>query len=137
MHVMMRQIVALFGEYQSKENAKHVIRALKENARQGFWNGSLPPIGYRVVAAEQHGAKTKKKLEIDPLHAETVRLIYRLALHGDGARSQLGVKNIVSHLTDRRIFARDGGRWGIGQVHRILTRRTYMGEHDFNYRYYA
>jgi len=25
---------------------------LKENARQGFWNGSLPPIGYRVVAAE-------------------------------------------------------------------------------------
>ena len=51
MHVMMRQIMALFDEYQSKENAKHVLRALKENARQGFWNGSLPPIGYRVVAA--------------------------------------------------------------------------------------
>jgi DNA invertase Pin-like site-specific DNA recombinase len=98
MHVMMRQIMALFDEYQSKENAKHVIRALKENARQGFWNGSLPPIGYRVVAAEQRGAKVKKKLEIDPLHAETVRLIYRLALHGDGAKGQMGVKNIVSHL---------------------------------------
>jgi hypothetical protein len=83
MHVMMRQIMALFDEYQSKENAKHVMRALKENARQGFWNGSLPPVGYRIVAAGQRGAKTKKKLEIDPLHAETVRLIYRLALHGD------------------------------------------------------
>ena len=35
MHVMMRQIMALFDEYQSKENAKHVLRALKENARQG------------------------------------------------------------------------------------------------------
>jgi DNA invertase Pin-like site-specific DNA recombinase len=69
MHVMMRQIMALFDEYQSKENAKHVLRALKENARQGFWNGSLPPIGYRVVAAEQRGAKVKKKLEVDPLHA--------------------------------------------------------------------
>jgi site-specific DNA recombinase len=44
MHVMMRQIMALFDEYQSKENAKHVLRALKENARQGFWNGSLWPI---------------------------------------------------------------------------------------------
>ena len=66
---------------------------MKENARQGFWNGSLPPIGYRVVAAEQRGAKVKKKLEIDPLHAETVRLIYRLALHGDGAKGQMGVKN--------------------------------------------
>ena len=134
MHVMMRQIMALFDEYQSKENAKHVIRALKENARQGFWNGSLPPIGYRVVAAEQRGAKVKKKLEIDPLHAETVRLIYRLALQGDGAKGQMGVKNIVSYLNRNRIFTRDGGRWGIGQVHRILTRRTYMGEHEFNKR---
>jgi DNA invertase Pin-like site-specific DNA recombinase len=89
-HQMMRQIMALFDEYQSKENAKHVMRALKENARQGFWNGSLPPIGYRVVAAEQRGAKTKKKLEIDPLHAETVRLIYSLALHGDRAEGPDG-----------------------------------------------
>ncbi len=134
MHVMMRQIMALFDEYQSKENAKHVMRALKENARQGFWNGSLPPIGYRTVAAEQRGAKTKKKLEIDPLHADTVRLIYRLALEGDGTTGQMGVKNIVSYLNSRRIFTRDGGRWGIGQVHRILTRRTYMGEHEFNKR---
>jgi DNA invertase Pin-like site-specific DNA recombinase len=134
MHVMMRQIMALFDEYQSKENARHVMRALKENARQGFWNGSLPPIGYRTVAAEQRGAKVKKKLEIDPLHAETVRLIYRLALEGDGTSGQMGVKNIVSHLNRNRIFTRDGGRWGIGQVHRILTRRTYMGEHEFNRR---
>ncbi len=134
MHVMMRQIMALFDEYQSKENAKHVLRALKENARQGFWNGSLPPIGYRVVAAEQRGAKVKKKLEIDPLHADTVRLIYRLALEGDGTTGQMGVKNIVKYLNSRRIFTRDGGRWGIGQVHRILTRRTYIGEHRFNRR---
>ncbi|MGB6176427.1 MAG: hypothetical protein WBF43_08840, partial [Methylocella sp.] len=57
MHVMMRQIMALFDEYQSKENAKHVLRALKENARQGFRTGSLAPIDYRVIAAEQRGAK--------------------------------------------------------------------------------
>jgi site-specific DNA recombinase len=101
MHVMMRQIMALFDEYQSKENAKHVLRALKENARQGFWNGSLPPIGYRVVAAEQRGAKVKKKLEIDPLHADTVRLIYRLALEGDGTSGPMGVKAIVSYLNEQ------------------------------------
>jgi site-specific DNA recombinase len=131
---MMRQIMALFDEYQSKENAKHVLRALKENARQGFWNGSLPPIGYRVVAAEQRGAKVKKKLEIDPLHADTVRLIYRLALEGDGKFGSMGVKNIAAQLNQRRIFTRDGGRWGSGQVHRILTRKTYVGEHEFNKR---
>ena len=134
MHVMMRQIMALFDEYQSKENGKHVIRALKENARQGFWNGSLPPIGYRVVDVEQRGAKMKKKLEIDPLHADIVRLIFRLATEGDGTSGPMGVKNIVNHLNKDCMFTRNGGRWGIGQVHRILTRRTYMGEHRFNRR---
>ncbi len=27
-----------------KDSAKHVLRALKANARLGFWNGSLPPL---------------------------------------------------------------------------------------------
>src|SRR6516165_10439586 len=129
---MIRQIMALFDEYQSKENGKHTLRAMKENARQGFWNGSRPPVGYRVVAAEQRGAKIKKKLEINPLHAETVRLIYRLALHGDGASGPMGVKAIVSYLNARRIFTRDRGRWGIGQLHKVLTRTTYIGRHEFN-----
>lgn len=134
MHVMMRQIMALFDEYQSKENAKHVLRAMNENARQGFWNGARPPIGYRIVAAEQRGSKTKKKLEIDPLHAETVRLIYRLSLEGDGASGPKGVKAIATYLNERRMFTRDGGKWGLAQIHAILTRTTYIGEHRFNTR---
>jgi site-specific DNA recombinase len=134
MHVMMRQIMALFDEYQSKENAKHVLRAMKENARQGFWNGSLPPIGYRVVAAEQRGAKIKKKLEIDPHHAETVRLAFQLALRGDGTSGPMGVKSIANHLNAKGILTRDGGRWGIGSLHRLLTRPAYIGRHEFNKR---
>jgi site-specific DNA recombinase len=134
MHVMMRQIMALFDEYQSKETAKHTLRALKENARQGFWNGSLPPIGYRVVDAEKRGAKVKKKLEIDPLHADTVRLAFRLSLEGDGVSGRMGVKAIAKHLNERKLYTRTGGRWGIGAVHRMLTRPTYIGRHEFNKR---
>ncbi|BCH20948.1 hypothetical protein MesoLjLb_07330 [Mesorhizobium sp. L-8-3] len=134
MHVMMRQIMALFDEYQSKENAKHVLRAMNENARQGFWNGARPPIGYRVVAAEQRGSKIKKKLEIDPLHAETVRLIYRLFLEGGGTSGPKGVMAIATYLNERRMFTRDGGKWGLAQIHAILTRTTYIGEHRFNTR---
>jgi hypothetical protein len=34
---------------------------MKENARQGFWNGTLPLIGYRIVEAdEQHGQARKR-----------------------------------------------------------------------------
>jgi site-specific DNA recombinase len=78
--VMMRKVIALFDEYQSKENAKHVIRSMKENARQGFWNGATAPLGYRLVEAAQRGTKIKKKLEIDPVEAETTRLIFKLYL---------------------------------------------------------
>ncbi len=132
MHVMMRQIMALFDEYQSKENAKHTLRALKENARQGFWNGSLAPIGYRVVNAEKRGAKVKKKLEIDPLHADTVRLAFSLAIEGHDGSGPMGVKSITKHLNERKLYTRTGGRWGIGAVHRMLTRTSYIGVHEFN-----
>lgn len=111
---MIRQIMALFDEYQSKQNAKHTLRAMKENARQGFWNGALPPIGYRIVeAAEQRGHRTKKTLEIDPIQAETVRLIYRLAREGNGSSGSMGVKSIAKQLNESGIRTRDGGRWGV------------------------
>ncbi|MBV8698505.1 MAG: recombinase family protein, partial [Bradyrhizobium sp.] len=134
---MIRQITALFDEYQSKENAKHTLRAMKENARQGFLNGALPPIGYRIVeASEQHGHRTKKTLEIDPIQAETVRLIYRLAREGNGSSGSMGVKSIVKHLNESGIRTRDGGRWGVDAVHKVLTRTTYVGRHRFNTKYW-
>jgi site-specific DNA recombinase len=129
---MIRQIMAPFDEYQSKEfdqyqskeNAKHTLRAMKENPRQGFWNGALPPIGYRIVAAEQRGHRTKKTLEVDPIQAETVRLIFRLAREGNGSSGSMGVKSIATHLNAAGIRTRDGGRWGVDAVYKVLTRTT-------------
>jgi len=133
---MIRQIMGMFDEYQSRENGKHTLRAMRENAIQGYWNGARPPLGYRVVAAEQRGAKTKKKLEIDPLHADTVRLIYRLALEGADGSGPLGIKSITTYLNEKGLRTRDGGRFGVASVHQILTRETYIGRHKFNYRDY-
>jgi site-specific DNA recombinase len=134
---MIRQIMALFDEYQSRENAKHTLRAMKENARQGFWNGALPPIGYRIVeAAEQRGHRTKKSLEIDPIQAETVRSIFRFAREGNGSSGPMGVKSIAKHLNEARIRTRDGERWGVDAVHKVLTRTMYIGRHRFNTKYW-
>jgi DNA invertase Pin-like site-specific DNA recombinase len=105
---MMRKVIALFDEYQSKENAKHVIRSMKENARQGFWNGSMAPLGYRLVEADTRGTKVKKKLDVDPVEAETVRLIFKLYLHGDDTSGALGVKEVVKWLNARGYRTRRG-----------------------------
>ncbi|MBN9561779.1 MAG: recombinase family protein [Alphaproteobacteria bacterium] len=128
---MMRRIMALFDEYQSKENSKHTLRAMRENARQGYWNGSRPPYGYRIVAAETRGQRTKKKIEPDPLLTDNVKLIFRLARVGDGD-GPMGSRQIAGYLNDRGIRTQTGGRWGVGGVHQILTRETYIGKHRFN-----
>ena len=131
-HAMMRKVIALFDEYQSKENAKHVIRSMKENARQGFWNGATAPLGYRLVEAEKRGTKIKKKLDLDPVEADTVGLIFRLYLHGDGNSGALGVKEVVKWLNRNGYRTRRGETFAVGSVHKILTNTVYIGAWKFN-----
>lgn len=134
MHAMMRHVIALFDEYQSKETAKHTIRALRENARQGFWSAPKPPTGYRIVGTGMRGTTIKRKLDIDPAYAGTIKLIFDLALHGVGETGPLGVGRIAAHLNEQNIRAPYGGRWGLATVYRILRRRTYIGEHASSHR---
>jgi site-specific DNA recombinase len=130
--VMMRQVIALFDEYQSKENAKHVLRAMKENARQGFWNGSRPPLGYTAVEAERRGARVKKKLAVDPVEAEQVRLIFQLFLEGHQGAGPMGIKAIAGWLNERGHTTRTGGLWGTGRIHAVLSNPVYAGRLRFN-----
>ncbi len=131
-HAMMRKVIALFDEYQSKENAKHVIRSMKENARQGFWNGSTAPIGYKLVEAETRGTKVKKKLKVDSVEAETVRLVFNLYLQGDGQSGALGVKEIVKWLNARGYRTRRGKTFSVGSIHKLLTNTIYIGRWRYN-----
>ena len=132
--VMMRQVIALFDEYQSRENAKHVLRAMKENARQGFYNGSPVPLGYRTQEVEKRGARVKKQLAIDPVEAETVRMIFRLYQHGEAASGPLGIKEITKRLNAAGHRTKRGARFGVGTLHGILTNPVYVGEWIFNKR---
>jgi len=128
---MVRQIFKVFDEYQSKENGKHTLRAMKENARQGYFNGSTPPYGYRVKEVESQGNKGKKKvLDIDTAEAAIVNSIYQLYLNGYNGCS-LGVKSIAAYLNDRGITMR-GRKWKLNLISKILSNRVYLGEYVFN-----
>lgn len=133
---MMRQIIGLFDEYTSKENGKQVSRAMRENARQGFWNGATPPLGYTIVEAERRGAKVKKRLAIDTVEAEAVHLIFRLYLDGDRATNTppLGVKAAVAWLNARGHATKRGGAFGVGALHHILTNTAYIGRWPYHVR---
>jgi len=131
---MARRLFSLFDEYQSKENSKHTSRAMCENARQGFYNGSRAPFGFKTVTTEISGSRgrKKKRLEIDPAEAMIVRNIYDLYLNGYQGRT-MGIKEIVKHLTERGQLMR-GRAWSIQKMHDILSNRAYLGEHYFNVR---
>ena len=130
--IMMRQVIALFDEYQSREIAKHVLRAMKENARQGFWNGAPVPLGYRAEEVEKRGARIKKRLVIDPVEAETIKRIFRFYLHGDGKSGPVGMKEIVKRLNEQGYRTKRNSRFGVGTLHKILTNTVYVGEWLFN-----
>src|SRR5262249_6345307 len=122
---LMRQIIGIFDEYTSRENGKNVSRAMRESAKQGFWNGTTPPLGYRIAEAERRGSKIKKRLEVDPVEAELVCLIFRLYVEGDGSSGPLGVKETTKWLNEHGYRTRRGATFGVGPVHHILRSSHY------------
>ena len=128
---MARRIFSLFDEYQSKENAKHTLRAMKENARRGYFNGSTTPYGFRTAETSEQGKKGKKKrLEVDQAEAAIVKRIFELYLNGHKGKS-LGIKGIEEHLNGNGITMR-GTSWKRSIINKILCNRLYLGEYVFN-----
>jgi site-specific DNA recombinase len=130
---MARRIFSMFDEYQSKENAKHTLRAMKENARQGFFNGSKPPFGYKTEELDLPAAKgRKKRLVIDETEAPIVRRMFELYSQGLQAH-EMGCKQIAAHFNERGVLLR-GAKWTRTRVHQLLCDTAYMGDYVFNKR---
>ncbi len=126
-----RRIMGLMAELENKQRAARVRQTMEENARQGFWNGGHAPYGFQIVEAERRGDTIKKKLAIEPKEAEIVRLMFRLALQGDGS-GPLGIKGIVDHLNRQGFYYRNNRPFRTNEVHRILRSTTCMGLHHYN-----
>ena len=71
---------------------------MRESAKQGSWNGAPPPLSYRSIEAERRGSKIKKRLDVEPVEAELVRLIFALYAEGGEGAGPLGVKEVTKWL---------------------------------------
>lgn len=126
---IVRKILNMLDELQSRENAKHTSRAMIANAALGFWNGNRPPYGFRTEVAEMRGKKAKKRLVPDPVEAEQVLEIFELAAGRRGL--PVGVKAICTYLNERGIRRR-GQAWMLGSLHKLLHDPVYVGKRSFN-----
>jgi site-specific DNA recombinase len=128
---MLRRVISLFDEYQSRENGKHTLRAMKENARRGYFNGARPPFGYRVEAVPLPGRTgAKKRLAVDEAEAATVRKVFALYVTGEHGR-ELGLLGVARALNARGLRYR-GKPWYKSRVEAVLANRAYIGEGVFN-----
>jgi site-specific DNA recombinase len=129
---MMRRIITLFDEHSSKENSKHTSRAMRENARQGFYNGSKPPFGYVSVTTDIAGSRgrKRKKLAVNDAESGIAKMIFELYLHGIEGR-EMGCKEVANYLTHKGLLFR-GKPWRKQQIHKVISNSLYMGDYITN-----
>jgi DNA invertase Pin-like site-specific DNA recombinase len=127
-----RQVMAIFDDMTSKETGKHVKRSMLAAARQGHFMSALAPYGYQVEITGIAGDRQIRKLALHPDHAEVVRLIFRLAIEGDGKSGRLGIKKIVTYLRDHGYRNRNQKPFYTSAVEKILKDERYTGTYWFN-----
>ncbi|MBT2760011.1 recombinase family protein [Paenibacillus sp. ISL-20] len=116
----------MFAEMESKKTADRVKFQQMEKARKGQWNNaSKPPFGYR------YNSETKK-LEVDLVESEIVRLIFNLYEEGYGIRSLTNY--LEGENNQHKKYKSPNDRWTIDLVAYILKNRSYVGDVVYNQR---
>ena len=129
---LVRQVITMFDGYSSKENSKHTSRAMRENVRQGYFNGAVAPFGYQSITTEVSASRgrKRKKLAINEAESGIVKRIFDLYLNGLEA-SEMGCKEIGGYLTQKGLLFR-GKPWTMQQVQKVISNTVYVGEYVAN-----
>ena len=117
---LLEGIIEVINEFYSSNLARETFRGQRENATQGFWNGGVPPIGYKVLEIK-NGEGKKKVLEIDEESENAVKEIYELFLKGYGLKKIAGMLNAKELKTNR------GNSFSPSTVRGILKNEAYAG----------
>jgi len=117
---LLEGMIEVIDEFYSTNLAEDVLRGMKENAEQGFYNGGPPPFGYgraRVTI----GSITKSRLEPEASEAPVASRILRMALAGQGA------KELAKALNAEGLRTRSGKYWSATTINRMMRNEEYTG----------
>ena len=141
---LVKEGVVLSRESRSSEKFMHGIKVLMaknyidnlseearkgmaEKAEQGLWP-SYAPLGYRNIT----GANGKKMIEPDPDLAPLITRLFEWYSTGT-----MSLKEVAREArADGLSFRKSGDPLPLSTVHKILRKRFYMGEFDWNGRVY-
>ena len=118
--MFMEGIVESMDEYYSANLSQDVRRGTRRLAERGFFVGSEPAYGYRIVDV-MDGERSRHKLDLDPLTAPIARRIWEMAL------DRLSPKKIMRTLNKDGIPSPKGGKWPVGTIYSMLKNEHYLG----------
>jgi site-specific DNA recombinase len=99
-------VFELIDQLESETNGVRTRAGMSENARQGYFNGSKPPFGFRVDKIATPSGQ-KNKLATDPIEAELVREVFHQYLAGTGAKATARNLNQRGLLYRKHLWTRD------------------------------
>ncbi len=117
---LLEGIIEVIDEFYSSNLAQDTVRGMKENASRGFYNGGLPPFGYKVIKIKVVSAE-KSKLAVDEREAPIVERIFRLVMAG------MGGKETAKALNADGLRTRSGTHFSATAINNILRNEAYTG----------
>lgn len=112
-------VFELIDQLESETNGVRTRAGMSENARQGFFNGSKTPFGFRVEKVATPGG-SKNKLAVDAGEAELLREVFQRYLAGTGAKAT------AIGLNQRGLLYR-GKRWTRDLVLKVISDSCAVG----------
>ena len=114
--IILESVLEGFAEYYSENLSRNVKRGMTDNALQGKSNGHLC-LGYKIGA--------DKKWEIDPIGANTVKVIF--SMYADG----FSASQIINHCNEKGYKTYRGLPFGKSSITRILRNQAYIGIYKY------
>jgi site-specific DNA recombinase len=124
------KLITYIGFWQSSgeslKTSMRVKESKKQLSEQGYYQGGVPPYGYKVVETEERHWKNKdrflKEIVPDEYESEIVKLIFDLYVI-----SHCGYRKIADNLNSKGYHSRDGKPFRVNTIQRVLTNPICIG----------
>ncbi|MDO8688570.1 MAG: recombinase family protein, partial [Dehalococcoidia bacterium] len=120
---LIEGVIESIDQFYSENLGQDIRRGMRENASRGFFNGSRPPYGFRVVEVKD-GGRVRHKVAPEPEDSPAVQVLRRMY---DMVLGGVGCKGIAKALNHEGVRTAGGQRWGRVTVHKVLTNEANCG----------
>lgn len=125
--ILVESVLEGMAEYYSAELSEKVMRGMRINAENCYYNGSAVPLGYKLVEVDSNFTDStgkiikKKKFAIDENTAPVVKEIFNMYINGTL------MADIIKYLNSKGIKTSKNNDFNKNSIRRILQNKKYIG----------